>query len=1096
MKVSPMNLLSASLACAVVSIITAIPASAAYEIGWDDFDSPGNYLSRINSSPIHTSGAVWEVIDRSSVLYNGFPDTSLFAVNGGPGDGTDVLGILKSTKTDKVFGMYRGGLNGARTLTYTFDVEGFDGLRLSMDWAACGDLPTPGIKVTASIDGGAEETIFEIGHSSTSPVYVMEDGRIITSYARRALVIANGVQVGELTNAFQPFVGSIAGSGSVLTVTISMTSTGAGRPYAFDNLVLSALTGLNELDALETVSGGYPHYFRFQESTWFAERLKFEFDRGDRTKEASYQLWKEAFSPYQGMLASRFERDPSISFVKEFADRFKQDFPNKMVLWQTSGNSWYFQDQGTQWAYYHPAHFLYNRGSVASAAVDADDEIIGFPTLPAGVNASNSETNYYVVLVDRDSGGNLDWSRTEHARVTGVSGTSLQIKRGVFPEYPARDFTEPPYIATHTQVRGYWLFNFSTEAPVDPVSGWQGWEARARHLASLFARGTVPGGSDAGELWRTDGLQFDAVTTLDRAIWRDADSNVDGVRDQGVLTVQGITRDTYSEGLVRKFELLRAKLSDENYVDHEKLINSDPVQYAREFIHGVEKEAQGTDLDYSVINLMAFMHTHSGAMPMFNYFNQKFVDWKTRQDRYRLNLGMATVLEAKFTRPGAGRDAFPVMDDVMDEITQGNQLTTGWLGQPAGPLLNFGLDVGGDELSGLFDPPTSASLAHLTSTSGGLDIGTGYLRFEPEANGRIHKRHTFYVLRVPVSAERRIQGEIDLRAVLPPEIAGFSRFGSVSLQSFVALAPSAYQYESDPISEQPPGQWFATSESVDGDPVEGWNIFARKNRTNWYRGAVYNVAANQKLLVHFKGYDQGTFSYMPVTLRVIIDGNTTTPALSVVIPASSEGVIQAFEVDLQAYAGQDIDVRVEVVRGNDSGGSRSYSWLGLSRLVFSDMAPNFVHRKMIVEDDEVTGEPVTEFKEESTDIYATDTGSFSNGFVFSDIDPAIDLVHVRVDIDYAEAYDVSRIRTNHEFVAFAREFDHGYVLVNNSGADGPDLTFDLVDLFGVSQAQKLQRRVDRAPEWQHDDLSNDGSTVGPHVTVPSGDALFLMKIPD
>ena len=215
------------------------PASALIRIGYDNFDGDACYLSRSNSSPGNTTGLTWDIVSRTNVAYDGFVDTSLYLVDGRAGDGADTLGIKKSTKTDFVFGMYRGGLTAPRTLTYVFDISGAEGLCLSMDWAACGDLPSPGITVAASIDGGTAQTVFEIQYAADNPVYVMEDGREV-SYARSALALTNGTAAGRIDNEFKTFVSQIDGSGNELTVTLCMTSTGAARPYALDNLVVYA----------------------------------------------------------------------------------------------------------------------------------------------------------------------------------------------------------------------------------------------------------------------------------------------------------------------------------------------------------------------------------------------------------------------------------------------------------------------------------------------------------------------------------------------------------------------------------------------------------------------------------------------------------------------------------------------------------------------------------------------------------------------------------------------------------------------------------------------------------------------------------------
>lgn len=847
------------------------------------------------------------------------------------------------------------------------------------------------------------------------------------------------------------------------------------------------------LSALETVSGGYPYYFRFQETAWFAERLKFECSRGDRSEEDSYILWRDAFKPYQGLLTSRFERNPDESFIRNFTDRFKQDFPNKMVIWQTSGHSWYYYNEGSQFEYYHPAHFLYSAGSVTTGAVNLTDTALHFSVLPADVPVA---TNYntYVILIDRDAQGKLNWTRTEQARVISKTNTVLEVERGVFTGYPALDFTNGVYVAAHTDLNGSWLFNFSTEAPTDPVRGLKGWQARAEHLASLFKKESSSGSGDQGILWRTDGIEFDAMGDLNRSQWRDADCNMDGTADQGLLIIGGVTRDTYMEGIVRKLEILNVHLSNTNYVNTPKFVLSDPLQYGHRYLNGTEKEAQGTDLDYSVLNQIAFYNQYAGNEPKFNYFNQKFVDWKTKQNKYRLNMGMASIYDAKWTvAQAADRYGFASMYDAPDEATKGTEMVNGWLGRPVAPALNLGLSGGADLLAGIFNPVTISSLPNVCSTGGRLSIETNRLTFVPAVTNSMDGTAAFYILRVPVSSACRLHGRIDLQASMPPELADLTRFGTVSLQSFIELVPSVYQWKTDPVSAQKPAYWYATAETINGTPVPGWNIWNYQNSSTMYEGSVFNVPSGQRLLLYFKGYTTDTYTFSDTQLKVYANGNTNNPVFSTTIPAADVNVMKTFEIGLDSFASQNVNLRVEVSRGA-TGGVRNYCWLSLGRLVFSDMLPGFIHRKTVTKDDDVTGEPVVSYEEESTKIYAGSSGVFSNGFFFAQIDPAVSMVHIKVDLDLAWRYDMERVIASDESAVFAREFENGYILVNNNGASGPGVSFDLKTLFGVTKAKKLQSRTDRSAIWIQDDtLTNDGTLIGPIVTVPSDDGLFLIR---
>jgi hypothetical protein len=228
-----------SIVCAlsVCLLMVAGIAQASVIIGQDNFDGTTTYLTR-NFTAANTGILTWDVVSRTTTTNANILDTSKYLANGGAGDGTDTLGFLESTKTDSFFGLYRGGLTAPRTLTYTFNIAGYTNLNLAMDWAASADIPDPGIKMAYSIDGAAATTNFVIGTSGTDWIQTMEDGRAVTNN-RSATVTVNGVAGTSLSDVFQTYTPTIAGTGSVLTLTLTMASNVGGPAYGMDNLKLS-----------------------------------------------------------------------------------------------------------------------------------------------------------------------------------------------------------------------------------------------------------------------------------------------------------------------------------------------------------------------------------------------------------------------------------------------------------------------------------------------------------------------------------------------------------------------------------------------------------------------------------------------------------------------------------------------------------------------------------------------------------------------------------------------------------------------------------------------------------------------------------------
>jgi hypothetical protein len=205
-------------------------------IGEDDFSVATNFLSRTVSNSVNSAAQTWNIVNRAQVRSAYMIDTSVVSNNFVAVETNDTDGFLQSDKTDHFFGIYRGGLS-AGELIYTFDISGYDNLNLAMDWAASGDIPNPGIVMTYSIDGAAPTTNFLVGTSNTDWIETMEIGTVVTNN-RSAAVTVNGALDTSLSDTFQTYNPAITGSGSVLTVKLTMASGVTGPAYGMDNLKL------------------------------------------------------------------------------------------------------------------------------------------------------------------------------------------------------------------------------------------------------------------------------------------------------------------------------------------------------------------------------------------------------------------------------------------------------------------------------------------------------------------------------------------------------------------------------------------------------------------------------------------------------------------------------------------------------------------------------------------------------------------------------------------------------------------------------------------------------------------------------------------
>jgi Carbohydrate binding module (family 6)/Hypothetical glycosyl hydrolase family 15 len=216
----------------------------ATSIGYDDFGSDLYGMTRNIYGQQDVDDITWGIVKRSSLKCQHLLDTSEFDATGGPGDGVDKLGFVKSTKIDPFFGMYRAGLpfrENQRTLIYTCDITGYSKLALQMDWAKAGDTNDPLIRVVATIDDGPEELIFNMESvNRDQPKDVMEN-ETSTLYGRGVYGTSNGVRTSFVTNDFNTFAARIAGKGRQLKLAITTDYTTGFRAFGLDNVELFGL---------------------------------------------------------------------------------------------------------------------------------------------------------------------------------------------------------------------------------------------------------------------------------------------------------------------------------------------------------------------------------------------------------------------------------------------------------------------------------------------------------------------------------------------------------------------------------------------------------------------------------------------------------------------------------------------------------------------------------------------------------------------------------------------------------------------------------------------------------------------------------------
>ncbi len=159
----------------------------------------------------------------------------------------DSIGIVDETKRDAWFGindlLNNDNLSGAGTAEWTFNIAGRTNLSISIDLAAMGDFEAAGTTpdeydFSVSIDGGTPQVVFSLrADEALEQTYTLAGGAMFT--LPDPLVVYNST---ILSNIFQTLTASIAGTGSVLTLTLTCTND-SDEGVVFDNIMIMGDAG-------------------------------------------------------------------------------------------------------------------------------------------------------------------------------------------------------------------------------------------------------------------------------------------------------------------------------------------------------------------------------------------------------------------------------------------------------------------------------------------------------------------------------------------------------------------------------------------------------------------------------------------------------------------------------------------------------------------------------------------------------------------------------------------------------------------------------------------------------------------------------------
>ncbi|WP_068314198.1 ExeM/NucH family extracellular endonuclease [Polycladidibacter hongkongensis] len=150
----------------------------------------------------------------------------------------DKAGIIdRSTNTDTFFGITdteNGNNSGPVTAVWNFDIEGFTDLGFSIDAGAMGDFENNDFfELTYAIDGGATKTAFKfVADEQGKHTYTLADGDEFTL----SDPLTDAASGKTLSNVLQTLTTDLQGTGSTLTITLTVETDGGSEAVALQNM--------------------------------------------------------------------------------------------------------------------------------------------------------------------------------------------------------------------------------------------------------------------------------------------------------------------------------------------------------------------------------------------------------------------------------------------------------------------------------------------------------------------------------------------------------------------------------------------------------------------------------------------------------------------------------------------------------------------------------------------------------------------------------------------------------------------------------------------------------------------------------------------
>jgi len=840
--------------------------------------------------------------------------------------------------------------------------------------------------------------------------------------------------------------------------------------------------------SLTVLGENYPRVFFFRAS-----------EGGPSRPGAEYERWEAEFNRLMGIMGKCLDEEVLGREARnpEFFSRFKQRQPQQVVLLHFNGNS---RDPRYHTDRYFPGHWIYRRATGIAADVPAEageTEIRVEDTTDFKVNTGRYRTSTDdIALLGITPAGRHDWSHCEQVQLVSVDeqAKTIRVKRGCYGTQPLAFAAGRARAAAHA-VEGpwgrnnnlLWFYNHAAHCPRDP-QGRTCDDLLVDDLAAWFGPG--------GKLAAFDGLEFDVLFNETHG-----DTDGDGELDNGM--VSGV--NGYGIGVVEFVRKLRARMGDDFLIQADGALGpgGSRSQRAWGLLNGIDSEGWPNLNQWEMDDWSGGLNRHgfwrdNARPPVFNYINHKWTQAVPGQPgvvhapevplaRHRLVFAAAQFTDAMlcYSLPPQPETQPQTETRIRAQTRTGNQIgiwdefrcgaadTLGWLGRPQGEAVHLAAATR-DLLAGIGSPPRAELAERIRGevttepAAGGLRVAAqnpapADLAFSlpdvPTAGGDLS-------VFVAIRAEPRQDYPREMARLVQCEVSG----GEIRL---LERNPSATGMVLRGQEESPLDRSFGAR--VDYRPQEtmgdrSLKAYAIHPPFLGGRGAVFwtrdvDVPHDAELRFQLGMAAKSPKRSDGVWFQVwIAEQNARrTGAFEKIFERSTKAhQWQPQSVPLAAWAGRRVRLKFVADCGPHDNTTTDQGFWGDVKIVKRGLAEADITRAKAYMS------------------WANDR-SFTSVFYFRDIrSPAVDL---KLTVEGSEPITLEGLSAHAQPDAMLRRFERGIVLANPSRQP---YTFDLSKLAPGTQYRRIQGTPNQDPE------TNNGSPVGPHVTVGERDALFLV----